>query len=110
MTVIDVEREEREDVLEVDGLRAYSERMRRVLDLRRHPTQGEVLELLLELRDWTGEDHEWSPVELAPMLGQSLGTMAYHVRMLHKQGILLLTRRSQVRGAAQHHYVLNLSS
>ena len=45
-----------------------------------------------------------SPRELAPLLGATLGTTAYHVRTLHQLGLIQLVRTTRVRGAIQHHY------
>jgi len=47
-----------------------------------------------------------SPVELAFELQGSIGVVNYHVRELHKQGILRLADEEQVRGAMKHYYCL----
>lgn len=45
-----------------------------------------------------------SPVELARHLDVSLGTVAYHVRTLHRLELIELVTETQVRGSIQHHY------
>jgi DNA-binding transcriptional ArsR family regulator len=57
------------------------------------------------LRHMRGKD-QTSPTELARELGVELGTMSYHVRMLHRLGFLELRGRRRVRGAALHLYAL----
>lgn len=47
---------------------------------------------------------EVTPVALAKVMGATLGTTSYHVRVLHDAGYLKLTRETQVRGAVRHHY------
>ena len=44
------------------------------------------------------------PVELADWLGARLGTVAYHVRTLHRLGLVELVDETRVRGAVAHHY------
>jgi hypothetical protein len=50
------------------------------------------------------EERTMSPRELAPLLGATLGTTAYHVRTLHQLGLIQLVKTTRVRGAIQHHY------
>lgn len=45
-----------------------------------------------------------SPVGLARQLGASLGVVAYHVRTLHRLGLLELVEERPVRGSIEHHY------
>lgn len=45
-----------------------------------------------------------SPVELARELGEPLGVVSYHVRVLAKTGLLEPAGTSPRRGALQHHY------
>jgi DNA-binding transcriptional ArsR family regulator len=49
-------------------------------------------------------DHEASPVELAREMKESLPSVSYHVRALHKLGALALVRQRHVRGAVEHTY------
>jgi hypothetical protein len=50
------------------------------------------------------EERTMSPRDLAPLLGATLGTTAYHVRTLHQLGLIQLVKTTRVRGAIQHHY------
>lgn len=61
-----------------------------------HPLRIRVLALL--------EEQTASPVELADRLGESLGTVAYHVRTLLNLGLLELVTTRQRRGAVEHVY------
>jgi len=45
-----------------------------------------------------------SPNELSGWLGASLGTVAYHVRVLEQVGLIELVDETRVRGAVEHHY------
>jgi hypothetical protein len=45
-----------------------------------------------------------SPLELSRMLRTELGVVAYHVRTLHRLGLIQLERETKVRGATQRHY------
>jgi len=45
-----------------------------------------------------------SPSELADEQGESVGYVAYHVRVLHELGMIELVNTRQVRGATQHFY------
>jgi DNA-binding transcriptional ArsR family regulator len=45
-----------------------------------------------------------SPVELSAELGIPLGTVGYHVRRLEDLGFIELAKRTQRRGAVEHHY------
>lgn len=47
---------------------------------------------------------ESSPVEVAESIGESLGSVSYHVRVLEDLGFLELRRVIPVRGALQHVY------
>lgn len=61
-----------------------------------HPIRIRLLALL--------EANSSSPVVLAEELGQSLGTVAYHVRVLYDLGLIELVRTRQRRGATEHYY------
>jgi DNA-binding transcriptional ArsR family regulator len=69
----------------------------RVVKALGHPTRVRILGVLRE-RDLV------SPVELSSELGVPLGTVGYHVRRLEQLGFLELARRTQRRGAVEHHY------
>jgi transcriptional regulator with XRE-family HTH domain len=64
-----------------------------------HPLRARILELLLDAQTC-------SPTEMAQALGVSLGVVSYHVRYLADNGILVLARRTPVRGALKHEYRL----
>src|SRR3954447_15718959 len=61
-----------------------------------HPLRIRILALLTE--------RTASPVELAEWLDASLGVVAYHVRTLHRFGMIDLVKETRVRGAVEHHY------
>jgi DNA-binding transcriptional ArsR family regulator len=69
----------------------------RVVKALGHPTRVRILNVL--------RDRELaSPVELSGELGVALGTVGYHVRRLEELGFIELARRTQRRGAVEHHY------
>lgn len=49
-------------------------------------------------------EREASPSELAAELGEPLGNVAYHVRMLERLNCIELVRTTPRRGALEHHY------
>jgi DNA-binding transcriptional ArsR family regulator len=61
-----------------------------------HPLRVRILAMLTE--------RVASPVELADWLDASLGVVAYHVRTLHRLGMIELVKETRVRGAVEHHY------
>lgn len=69
----------------------------RVVKALSHPTRVRILNVL--------RDRELaSPVELSSELDVALGTIGYHVRLLESLGFIELARRTQRRGAVEHHY------
>lgn len=69
----------------------------RVVKALGHPTRVRILNVL--------RDRELaSPVELSSEFGVALGTIGYHVRRLEQLGFIELARRTQRRGAVEHHY------
>ncbi|HKG40232.1 MAG TPA: winged helix-turn-helix domain-containing protein [Conexibacter sp.] len=69
----------------------------RVVKALGHPTRVRILNVL--------RDRELaSPVELSTELDIPLGTVGYHVRRLETLGFIELARRTQRRGAVEHHY------
>lgn len=53
------------------------------------------------------EHKQASPVQMAGPLGVSLGTIAYHIRVLEgKMGMIELKSETRVRGAVEHTYRL----
>ncbi|MGV1049297.1 MAG: ArsR/SmtB family transcription factor [Solirubrobacterales bacterium] len=61
-----------------------------------HPLRVEILQALNE--------REASPNELMEMLGQPLGNVAYHARVLEKCGCIEQVRTEQRRGAVEHYF------
>ena len=69
----------------------------RVVKALGHPTRVRILTIL--------RDRELaSPVEISQELGVPLGTVGYHVRRLESLGFIELAKRTQRRGAIEHHY------
>lgn len=69
----------------------------RVVKALGHPTRVRILNVL--------RDRELvSPIELSQELGVPLGTVGYHVRRLESLGFIELAKRTQRRGAVEHHY------
>src|SRR3954454_9594244 len=61
-----------------------------------HPVRVRIMAMLHERKA--------SPNELSQWLGTTLGATAYHVRTLHKLGLIELVDETRVRGAVEHHY------
>jgi DNA-binding transcriptional ArsR family regulator len=61
-----------------------------------HPLRVRILAMLRE--------RTASPSQLSEWLGATLGTTAYHVRALHRLGLIELAGETRVRGAIEHHY------
>src|ERR1700754_5177379 len=61
-----------------------------------HPLRVRILAMLGE--------RTASPNQLAGWLGASLGTTAYHVRVLDSLGLIELADETRRRGAVEHHY------
>jgi DNA-binding transcriptional ArsR family regulator len=61
-----------------------------------HPVRVRALAILVE--------REASPSELADELGEPLGNVSYHVRLLHDLGLIELVSTTPRRGAIEHHY------
>jgi DNA-binding transcriptional ArsR family regulator len=70
---------------------------RRALAALSHPTRTRILDYL-QVHDRA------SPAELAAAFDMPLGTVSYHVRRLESLGYLRLVKRTQRRGAIEHHY------
>jgi len=69
----------------------------RVVKALGHATRVRILNVL--------RDRELaSPVELSTELKIPLGTVGYHVRRLEELGFIELAKRTQRRGAVEHHY------
>lgn len=61
-----------------------------------HPLRVRILAML--------EERTASAVELSRLLQADLGVVAYHVRTLHRLGLIDLVAETRVRGAVQRHY------
>ena len=61
-----------------------------------HPVRMRVLDIL--------DARVASPSELAKELGEPLGNVAYHVKILEETGAIELVRTAPVRGALEHFY------
>jgi DNA-binding transcriptional ArsR family regulator len=61
-----------------------------------HPLRVRILSVL--------EERTASPVQLAEWLQASLGVVSYHVRTLHRLGLIDLVGETPRRGAVEHHY------
>lgn len=61
-----------------------------------HPLRVRILAML--------DERVASPNQLAGWLGATLGTTAYHVRVLERLGLIELADETRVRGAVEHHY------
>jgi DNA-binding transcriptional ArsR family regulator len=62
-----------------------------------HPMRLRILELV-------ADRGETSPNQLATVVGASVGAISYHVRVLHDEGWLELSRTQRRRGAIEHFY------
>ena len=62
-----------------------------------HPLRQRILERL-------SAGGEASPNQLARVLDEPLGNVAYHIRFLDRLGLVELVGTRQVRGALEHHY------
>jgi DNA-binding transcriptional ArsR family regulator len=61
-----------------------------------HPVRAQVLQLLTE--------RTASPTQIARETGESLGIVAYHVKILSEKGYAKLVREEPRRGASEHFY------
>jgi DNA-binding transcriptional ArsR family regulator len=61
-----------------------------------HPIRIRALVLL---------EHEQTPKDLHVILGEPLGVVSYHVRMLRQYGLVIESRTEPRRGAVAHYYV-----
>ena len=61
-----------------------------------HPLRRALLSALI--------DHPASPKELAPILKATIYLVSYHVRVLHRLGLIRLVERIQRRGVYEHVY------
>jgi DNA-binding GntR family transcriptional regulator len=64
-----------------------------------HPLTLRIIE-----RAVAAPGERFAPAELAAEWGQPLGNVAYHVRKLHEDGLLVRAGSQTVRGAVKHFY------
>jgi DNA-binding transcriptional ArsR family regulator len=76
------------------------ERAQRRATLRPHPLRDQILDLMVSY------GHPISPTQAARIAGSSLGSTAYHFRMLMEAGVIELVDEGRVRGAVEHLYAL----
>jgi predicted transcriptional regulator len=58
---------------------------------------------------WTMRpDQESSPRGISREISEPLGHVSYHMRVLHRLGVVSLVRTKSVRGATQHFYRLSI--
>jgi DNA-binding transcriptional ArsR family regulator len=69
---------------------------RRLVKALSHPLRMQLLSLL--------DGNVASPVELATRLGEPIGNVSYHIRMLADLNLIELVSTTPRRGAIEHHY------
>jgi DNA-binding transcriptional ArsR family regulator len=75
---------------------------RRLIKALGHPVRVRALEVL--------NTRVASPSELAKELGEPLGNVAYHIKILEENGAIELVRTAPVRGALEHFYRASIST
>lgn len=68
--------------------------------LRPHPARDQIVDAMRSY------GQPISPTRLAEVTGNTLGSVAYHVRTLLGAGVVTLAEEGRVRGAVQHFYAL----
>ncbi|HWI74728.1 MAG TPA: hypothetical protein VNT55_22395 [Baekduia sp.] len=68
--------------------------------LRPHPARDEIIDAMRSY------GRPISPTRLAEVTGNTLGSVAYHVRTLLAAGVVVLAEEGRVRGAVEHFYAL----
>jgi DNA-binding transcriptional ArsR family regulator len=68
--------------------------------LRPHPTRDQIVDAMRSY------DQPISPTRLSEVTGNTLGSVAYHVRTLLSAGVVELAKEGRVRGAVEHFYAL----
>ena len=78
-----------------------SEQRRRRETLRPHLVRDQILDAMITY------GHPISPTQLQRVLtDQSLGSVAYHTRVLASAGVIELADEARVRGAVEHYYAI----
>ncbi len=68
--------------------------------LRPHPARDQIVDAMRSY------GQPISPTRLAEVTGNTLGSVAYHVRTLLAAGVVTLAEEGRVRGAVEHFYAL----
>jgi DNA-binding transcriptional ArsR family regulator len=68
-----------------------------------HPVRRQILRAM-------PDGNPASPRELSDLLGEPLGNLSYHVRVLAECGALVLVGERRVRGTTQHFYRSSVSA
>jgi DNA-binding transcriptional ArsR family regulator len=68
--------------------------------LRPHPTRDQIVDAMRSY------GKPISPTRLSEVTGNTLGSVAYHVRTLLAAGVVELAKEGRVRGAVEHFYAL----
>lgn len=76
------------------------EQQQRRQRLRPHPARDQVISFL------QNSSTPLSPTQLSKLSGETLGSVAYHVRTLAAAGVVELADEGRVRGAVEHYYAL----
>jgi DNA-binding transcriptional ArsR family regulator len=76
------------------------DQVRRRETLRPHPTRDQIVDAMRSY------GQPISPTRVARITGKSLGSVAYHMRILVSAGIAELADEGRVRGAVEHFYAL----
>lgn len=63
-----------------------------------HPIRRAILDLM------EATEEPLSPSKMVGPLGQPIGNVSYHTRILVRLGVLRETKKKQVRGAIEHYY------
>jgi DNA-binding transcriptional ArsR family regulator len=86
----------------MSGTPSPEEELAALARLLGHPVRVRILDLL--------QDRDASPSALTPEIGEPLGTVAYHFKLLADQGALELRGTRQVRGAIERTYGISPAS
>jgi DNA-binding transcriptional ArsR family regulator len=76
------------------------EQQKRRKTLRPHPARDQIVDAMRSY------GQPISPTRLAEVTGNTLGSIAYHVRTLLAAGVVELAEEGRVRGAVEHFYAL----
>jgi DNA-binding transcriptional ArsR family regulator len=76
------------------------QQLQRRKTLRPHPARDQIVDAMRSY------GQPISPTRLAEVTGNTLGSVAYHVRTLLAAGVVSLAEEGRVRGAVEHFYAL----